>query len=331
MSEKRYEVSVLVPIYNVEKYIEQCARSILEQSYDNLEILFIDDATPDNSIMLLRAILEDYPNRHVKIISHSENRGLAMARKTGIDHATGEYIFHVDSDDYLERNAIELCVNASQSGQHDLVFGNFRHIYPNRSVEFVRKEASSIDDMVCDILIRKQPCNIWGILIRKSLYKDLEIPSLDNGEDFVTLPRLVYRSHSIGFVKEFVYNYTHLNQSSFQFNRLNKKNRQDYKQVCLFLSNFFCNKMLSSDKYQKAVSIMNLNFFASDLIYSYNLKALRSLSFPKEIFCKEYLRELKWTHRIMIALYKAKCFLLVLLFNYMFRFMEYKNMHNGNL
>ena len=249
-----------------------------------------------------------------------------MTRKTGIEHATGEYIFHVDSDDYLEKNAIELCVCASKNCEHDLVFGNFRHIYSNRTIDFIRKEEDSIDDMVCDILVRKQPCNIWGTLIRKSLYDSLLIPKFDNGEDFITLPRLVYRSHSIGFVKEIVYNYTHLNRNSFQFNRLNKKNRQDYKQLCLFLSDFFHEKMQDSDKYEKAVSMMILNSFSYDLIYSYSLESLRSLSFPKDISYKKYVQELKWVYRVMIKLYMRKCFLLILFFNYTFRLLECKNM-----
>lgn len=319
------KISIVIPIYKVEKYIEQCARSVFKQSYNNLEIIFVDDATPDDSIELLNSILRNYPNRCVNIIQHSENKGLAMARKTGIDHATGEYIFHVDSDDYLEKNAIELCVCASKNCEHDLVFGNFRHIYSNRTVDFIRREEDSIDDMVCDILVRKQPCNIWGSLIRKSLYENLIIPKYDNGEDFVTLPRLVYRSHSIGFVKEIVYNYTHLNRYSFQFNRLNKKNRQDYKQLCLFLSDFFHEKVQSSDKYRRAVSVMTLNTFSYDLIYSYSLDSLHSLSFPKEISCKEYLHELKWVYRMMIKLYIEKYFLLVLFFNYMFRLLGYKS------
>ena len=107
-----YQVSVLVPVYRVDRFIERCARSLFEQTYDNLEYIFVDDCSTDNSIAILRRVMEDYPERkgQVRIIRPERNRGLAAARNTALDAANGLFVTHVDSDDYLDRDAIRLLV-----------------------------------------------------------------------------------------------------------------------------------------------------------------------------------------------------------------------------
>lgn len=98
-------VSILVPIYGTEKYIERCTRSLFEQSYSNIEFVFVNDYTPDRSVEILKSILEKYPQQksNTKIISHDKNRGVAAARNTLLDNATGDYVMWVDSDDYIIR------------------------------------------------------------------------------------------------------------------------------------------------------------------------------------------------------------------------------------
>lgn len=98
-------ISVVVPIYNVEGYIEECLRSILKQTYKDLEILCIDDCTLDNSMAIVRKYAQK--DNRIKIIVHKENRGLGGARNTGIIHAKGEYICFIDSDDYIEPTMLE--------------------------------------------------------------------------------------------------------------------------------------------------------------------------------------------------------------------------------
>lgn len=102
-------VSVIVPIYGVEPYIEKCARSLFEQSLENMEFIFVNDCTPDKSVEILRQVIEDYPRRYlqIQIIEHEENRGLAMARNSGLLIAKGEYIIHCDSDDWVELDMYE--------------------------------------------------------------------------------------------------------------------------------------------------------------------------------------------------------------------------------
>lgn len=131
-----YLVSILVPVYGVEKYIERCARSLFEQTYESLEYIFVDDCSPDDSIAILKRVMEDYPERkdQVRIIQHDHNRGLAAARNTALDAATSPFISHVDSDDYLSLDAIQLLVNKQVETDADIVLGNFR-IITNRGVQ----------------------------------------------------------------------------------------------------------------------------------------------------------------------------------------------------
>ena len=122
-----YLVSILVPVYGVEKYIERCARSLFEQTYNNLEYIFVDDCTPDNSIAILKRVMEEYPMRkgQVRILRHERNRGIAAARNTALDAAQGSFLSHVDSDDYLARDAIRLLVNKQVETGADIVTGIF--------------------------------------------------------------------------------------------------------------------------------------------------------------------------------------------------------------
>ncbi len=114
-------VSVVIPIYNVEKYLRECVDSVLAQTYTDLEIILVDDGSPDNC----GKICDEYAakDRRVKVI-HKENGGQSDARNAGIDAAHGEYIFFVDSDDYIEREAVEELIKAAEKSKADIVFYN---------------------------------------------------------------------------------------------------------------------------------------------------------------------------------------------------------------
>ena len=95
------KVSVIVPIYNVSLYVEKCARSLMEQTLEDIEYIFVDDCTPDNSLQILEETIKDYPHRQrqIKIVRHEVNRGLTSARNSGLSCVTGDYVAHCDSVD----------------------------------------------------------------------------------------------------------------------------------------------------------------------------------------------------------------------------------------
>lgn len=121
------KVSVIVPVYGVEQYIERCARSLFEQTLDDMEFVFVDDCTKDSSIDVLLKVMDEYPHRkgQVKIVHHEKNMGLPLARKTGVYASTGEYIAHCDSDDWMDINAYQLLYTEALRTQADMIFFDY--------------------------------------------------------------------------------------------------------------------------------------------------------------------------------------------------------------
>lgn len=121
------KVSVIVAIYKVEAYIERCLHSLFSQTIDDIEFVFVDDASPDNSMAILNKILKQYPSRknQVKIIRHVKNQGVGKARKVGILSATGEYIIHCDPDDFVEVTMYEEMYQKAKESVVDIVVCNY--------------------------------------------------------------------------------------------------------------------------------------------------------------------------------------------------------------
>lgn len=121
-------VTIVVPVYNVENYIEQCINSIMEQSYDNIECIFVDDQGSDRSINICENIISEYNgNIQFKIVRHEKNKGLSEARNTGIKYSNGKWIYFLDSDDWIEKSAIEDMIRLTES-------------YPNTTMVIGRME-----------------------------------------------------------------------------------------------------------------------------------------------------------------------------------------------
>ena len=120
-------ISVIVPIYNVKLYIERCVRSLMEQTLENIEFIFVNDCTPDDSMDILHYVLEEYPKRReqIKIIEHETNRGISAVRNTGLKNATGQYIIYCDSDDWVEKNMYEKLLVKALETSADIVGCDF--------------------------------------------------------------------------------------------------------------------------------------------------------------------------------------------------------------
>ena len=120
------KVSIIVPVYNVAKYIERCLLSVLNQTWPDLEVILVNDCTPDNSMEIVRRVVASHPRGAVvRCLEHEENRGLSAARNTGILASVGDYLYFLDSDDYIPANAIELLAEAARQKQTNFVIGNY--------------------------------------------------------------------------------------------------------------------------------------------------------------------------------------------------------------
>lgn len=243
-------ISILVPIYNVEKYIERCAVSLFEQTYENIEYIFVNDCTPDNSIQVLEAVMERYPSRRecTRIINHDVNRGLAAARNTAVANCTGEFIMHVDSDDYLETNAVELLVKQQSNSNADMVSGMAVMHTTDQDIILPHPHYSTKEEMVLDMLQQTINHSIWKRLIKKSLYDECGVSAKEGvncGEDCWVMTQLAYYASSFSFVDEVVYHYDCTRDNSYMsYNKasLNRKKIRDDIATLDLIRDFFKDK-----------------------------------------------------------------------------------------
>ena len=212
------KVTIGIPVYGVEPYVEKCARTLFGQTFDDIEYIFVDDGTPDQSIDRLQEILNEYPERRgqVRIIRHDRNRGLAAARNTVLDHASGEFILHVDSDDYIEPDMVRKLHDTAIREGADMVVCDFRYIYEDRNT--VAHVYVPVDRRlyIKQLLCRQVSAGIWQRLCHRSLYNSVRlIDGLNIGEDYATVPRLVYHAQHIAKLDEPLYNYVKYNPESY--------------------------------------------------------------------------------------------------------------------
>lgn len=265
---KLYKVSICVPVYGVEKYIERCARSLFEQTYKNIEYIFVNDCTKDNSITILERVLEEYPNRksQVHIITHEKNRGLGAARNTAVNSATGDFLFHVDSDDYIDNTTIEKCVRKQIETEADIVTCNVYYDYDNKRVKYNHFTGKSSEEWKVLLFSRTAKIMIWGRLIRTSLYKEYHIhvrEGYNMGEDFQVTPKLGYYANKIELVNENLYFYNKENDTSYSANFSETKAIQTLKSV-EFLFDFLRGK---ETKYTEALKYSEAQILAEVTIW----------------------------------------------------------------
>lgn len=208
------KVSVIIPVYGVERYIERCARSLFAQTLDDIEYLFIDDCTPDGSIEVLRRVLNEYPERmsHVVIHKMERNSGQAAVRRWGMQHATGDYIIHCDSDDWINSHMYEKLWKKAEEGQYDIVRCNFTRTDGVNENLCRQIPVDAYDDkfkLLSYVLIGSSMTSLCDKLIRRSIIQnnDIEYPIYDMQEDAALVTQLIYFSNKIAFLPEVLYYY----------------------------------------------------------------------------------------------------------------------------
>lgn len=212
-------ISVIVPVLGVEQYIERCVRSLMEQTIDNIEYIFVNDATPDRSIEILNRTIAGYPDRlpYIKILHQPENRGVTCARNRGLAEATGEYIYYCDSDDRLDVSMLEKLYRKASAEDLDFVWCDF-YRETNEGV-FPEKTAQYVDDkleMLKNYLTYGWNV-VWNTMCKRSLYTDNNIKSLETisfCEDYEIMVRLLTCASSWGKVDKAFYHYNCSNNNS---------------------------------------------------------------------------------------------------------------------
>ena len=128
------KISVIVPVYNVEDYLERCLHSLVKQTIEDIEIILINDGSPDNSQKIINCFKEQYPDKIVSV--EIENSGVARARNIGLQYATGEYVGFVDSDDYVDVSMFEKLYEKAQEDEADIVASGYTRLWSASSKDF---------------------------------------------------------------------------------------------------------------------------------------------------------------------------------------------------
>jgi len=207
------KISIGIPVYNAEKYIEKCLKSLFEQSYEDLEYIFVDDGSTDRSVEVIQEIASRYPNRkeQIKIVKHTQNRGSAASRNDCIDNASGEWMGWCDSDDWVEPRMYEKLLTAALKDSSDLVYCNY--VYENTDHSTIKsflKATTGKEITKLAILGQKVPLVLWSGIAKTSLYREHNIRCKEGynvAEDYLVQVSLYCVSKRVSMIEEPLYHY----------------------------------------------------------------------------------------------------------------------------
>ena len=278
------KISIIIAVYNIESYISKCLDSVIKQKGNDIEIIIVDDGSTDNSLN----ICQKYQKKDKRIrIIHQENKGLNSVRNVGFDNSTGEYIWHIDGDDYIEDNSIDIL--RKYIDKYDIIYFNYNKIENNK---LKKEKYDKKYDNLCDKYILGYT-TVWNKIFKRYLFFDDKFPEGNAYNDIYIIPTLIYKTNSIIFIDNFLYNYV------YRYNSLShtrKFNLEDL--LCCF--NHIYNKLYNN--YPDAVECFWVNQllfynYAKKIRYGnkYNYKAINKIlkdKFPKYYKNKYYNRNL---------------------------------------
>lgn len=241
-------ISIVVPVYNVENYLDTCITSILDQTYSNIEIVLVDDGSTDNSgkICDYYAVMDE----RVKTI-HTKNGGLSDARNKGISQAKGEYIMFIDSDDVVNVNFVEYLYNLLKCNSADIAICDPVHCYPGKEINFEPEKLKKIykpEDAIVEMLYQKTfLVAAWGKLYRKEYFNDILFPYGMLYEDSAIMYRIFDKTKKIVYGNAKLYGYMH-REGSITTKKFSKKDF-DILIICEQITKYFSNR---DKKLQKA-------------------------------------------------------------------------------
>ena len=213
------KVSIIVTVFKSEKYIEKCVHSLFVQTLDEIEYIFVNDSTPDNSVSIVKNILQEYPLRqsYVKIINQETNGGVSHARQIGICYATGEFIIHCDSDDWVDKDMYERLYRKAKETDADIVGCNFRHEFSDIQYDFHQQYSESMEENIRRLINGKIFPSLCTSLTKRELIikNNISIPiGLNMGEDLFFNLQLYLHATKIVGMDWAPYHYRHTENSS---------------------------------------------------------------------------------------------------------------------
>lgn len=256
------KVSIIIPVYKVESFIEKCVRSLFNQTLDNLEFIFVDDCSPDKSIEVMLNVLKEFPERkkQVQVIKHEQNEGVGKTRQDGIDVASGEYIIHCDPDDWVEYNMYESLYIKAKEYDSDIVVCDFSEEWLDKSIYFSQTVNLSKCDLLNNIIYGRFHCSLCNKLIRKDFILNSEIKvssAISLWEDMAYMIPLLLTTNKISKIDKSLYHYRKGIESSITGISLSKVKEISRIRAVEYITQALRKEGLY-EKHSKALSILML-------------------------------------------------------------------------
>lgn len=298
------KVSVLIPLYNQERYIEECLISVLNQTYKDLEVIVIDDGSTDGSYKIVEKYLSDDRIRLIK----QNNIGLGATRNRLVNESTADFIYHLDSDDFIVSDCIESLVGVQKNNDSDIVFSNFTIINDDKAIlkKIDRRHFDTKEEYIKYFFSGFGYKSVCNTLIRKDLYtkNNISVPDVNYGEDWSVIYKLVYFSNRINNANKYTY-YYRKNTKGMTYTKMNDdqilKNIDDL--------------LIGKNNFTEFINQNSLSNIYSDEINSYMievLNAIYSILIRNRMSIKWYISRVKYKHeeiKISIFNLKSLCFI----------------------
>lgn len=318
------KLSIVVPVYNNEKFLDKCLTSIINQTYQNLEIILVNDGSKDNSLK----IMEEYAKKDSRIIIiDKENGGVSSARNDGIKRSTGEYITFVDSDDYIELNEIEEMYNAIKENNVDMVRTNYQVRYKNSDIldignlstlngkKLNEKEIKTT--FLPKILDGSIPCFVYLFMVKRELLlkTNLFLPDIHMMEDVVLYIDLITKIKSIYILDKPLYNIFFNEEGATNSFKNCERNILNIINVNKYIIGILNNKKLLTSENSKLLCLSHINAIVDFFVKYYVYDKKKSINLMKKLSEDEYFtnmvikidfKEISFSRRVIIKNIKKK-------------------------
>lgn len=299
------KVSLIIPVYNVEDYLDRCLKSVEQQTYTEAEVIIVNDGSTDNS----HKIIDEYVARNSNFVTYKiENSGLGGARNYGLTKATGDYIVFLDSDDYIASDCLEKLVAKAESDGSDIVICNSCDVTEDGNViNYSKNNIENVTTSLCDSpqILLNRPC-AWAKMYRKELFEGLAYVSREWYEDLRLTPKLYLKADKISFIEDFLFFYVQragsiMNNSNtkrnleiigaledlisyFKQNNAYEKFRQELEFLVIsHIAVAGITRVAMSDATEKKAVIKQMQDYISQFEKLYENKYIPTLSFSKRL------------------------------------------------
>lgn len=215
------KVSILVPFYNVEKFVGRCVESLFTQTYQNIEYLFVNDCSPDKSMEVIYEYIAKYNvSERCKIIVHEKNLGISASRNDCLDNMTGDYFLFVDSDDYIDKDMVQALVEAAVKENADIAGCGYIEEYSDHKVEHPQRYTNDHDEMMRAITLLTIKGVMWKLLVRCSIVTEHRdevrfIPDRNMVDDYLFCCQIFYYAQRFAGVDRCMYHWIQYNPNNY--------------------------------------------------------------------------------------------------------------------